>query len=261
VSTGDGGAAGRPAAGEQFVQSLARGLDVVRAFDAEHPALTLSEVAERTGLSRAAARRFLLTLVQLGYVRADGRSFALTPQVLQLGTAYLSGLGLPDVARPHLEALSARTGESTSVAVLDGPDVVYVARVATRSIMTVGITVGTRFPAHATSLGQVLLASLTPDALDAWLAAHPLAAATSHTVTDPSALRALLRRVADAGWAQSDQQLAVGLRSVAAPVRDRTGVVAAVNVSSTAQHDPAREYLDALREAARAISADLAAAP
>lgn len=247
----------RPAAGDQFVQSLGRGLDVITAFDASMPWMTLTEVAERTDLSRAAARRFLLTLVELGYVRSNGRQFALTPQVLRLGTAYLSGLGLPDIARPYLEQLTDQIGESTSVAVLDGADVVYVARVATKSIMTVGITVGTRFPAHATSLGRVLLAALGPDELDAWFAAHPLTAPTPQSLVDEQKLRRVLSKVAKDGWATSDQQLAMGLRSIAAPIRGRTGVVAAVNVSSTTAHDPAHEYLEALLDTASAISADL----
>ena len=148
----------RPARDGNFVQSLDRGLAVIRAFDAEHPRLQLSEVARATGLTRAAARRFLLTLVQLGYVRVDGREFSLRPRVLELGYSYLSGLTLPEVAQPHLESLVGRVDESSSVSVLDGDDVVYVARVHTKRIMTVMITVGTRFPAYATSMGRVLLA-------------------------------------------------------------------------------------------------------
>ena len=143
---------------EEFVQSLARGLQVITAFNSDRPRMSLSEVAVATGLSRASARRFLHTLVELGYVRTDGKQFELTPHVLRLGTAYLSGLGLPQLAQPHLERLSAEVGESTSAAVLDGTEIVYVARVSTRRIMTVGITVGTRFPAFATSMGRVLLA-------------------------------------------------------------------------------------------------------
>ncbi|MET0931882.1 MAG: IclR family transcriptional regulator C-terminal domain-containing protein [Aeromicrobium sp.] len=250
----------RPGASDQFVQSLARGLDVIRAFDADRPRMTLSEVATVTGLSRAAARRFLLTLTELGYVRSDGRDFSLTPQVLRLGTSYLSGLGLPDVAQPHLQRLTAEIGESSSVAVLDGPDVVYVARVATRSIMTVGITVGTRFPAHATSLGRVLLAALPADELDETLATADLSGAGGQPSTDDVTVRTILRQTAQQGWAATDQELAPGLRSVAAPIVDRGGaVVAAVNVSSTTAHDPPTEYLEVLLQTARAISADLAA--
>ncbi|WP_229053510.1 IclR family transcriptional regulator C-terminal domain-containing protein [Aeromicrobium sp. Leaf350] len=248
----------RPAASDQFVQSLARGLDVIRAFDADRPRMTLSEVASTTGLSRAAARRFLLTLVELGYVRSDGREFALTPQVLRLGTAYLSGLGLPEIAQPHLQVLTARVGESSSVAVLDGAEIVYVARAATRSIMSVGITVGTRFPAHATSMGRVLLAALPPAELDVYFAGADLSGTAERPAGDEAAVRDALRVAAEQGWAATDQELAPGLRSVAAPIRRGSEVVAAVNVSSTTAHDPAAEYLEHLLAAAASITSDLA---
>lgn len=208
-----------PAASGEFVQSLARGLAVIRAFDADHATLTLSEVAQRAELTRAAARRFLLTLETLGYVRADGRGFSLTPRVLELGFSYLSSLSLPELAQPHLERLSGELGESVSAAVLDGDEIVYVARVATRRIMAVGITIGTRFPAAVTSMGRVLLAASGADAASAEVRAQ--------------------------GWAIADQELEPGLRAVAAPVRDRSGeVVAAVNVSTSA----ARTSLDHMRE-------------
>src|SRR5690606_36124028 len=153
------GARGRAGAmSDDFVQSLARGLAVIRAFDADHAELTLSEVARRAELPRAAARRFLRTLAVLGYVRSDGKVFRLTPRVLELGFSYLSALSLPEIAQPHLERLSHELDESVSAAVLDGDDIVYVARVATRRIMSVGITIGTRFPARKTSMGRVLLA-------------------------------------------------------------------------------------------------------
>src|SRR5271155_5109197 len=144
-----------------FVHSLDRGLAVIRAFGPDRERLSLSEVARATGLTRAAARRFLLTLVKLGYVRNDGREFSLRPRVLELGYAYLSGLALPEVAAPHLEELVARLHESSSISVLDGHQIVYVARVPTKRIMTVAISVGTRFPAYATSMGRGLLAALT----------------------------------------------------------------------------------------------------
>lgn len=249
--------------GDQFVQSLARGLSVITAFDADHPAMTLSDIAARTGLTRATARRFLHTLVELGYVRFDGKEFALTPQVLRLGTAYLSGLGLPQIAQPHLEQLSARLGESTSAAVLDGDEIVYVARVATRRIMTVGITVGTRFPAYATSMGRVLLAGLPAPELDDHLARVAPVSLTGRTVVEPAALRAELERVRAQGWALVDQELEAGLRSVAAPLRDRDGdVVAAVNVSTSTHALPELppEYVEAVVATAAAISADLASA-
>ncbi|WP_311210728.1 MULTISPECIES: IclR family transcriptional regulator C-terminal domain-containing protein [unclassified Aeromicrobium] len=253
---------GTPGPGDQFVQSLARGLEVIVAFDADHPEMTLAQVAQRTGYSRATARRFLHTLVELGYMRTDGKSFALTPQVLGLGTAYLSGLGLPQIAQPHLEALSAQVGESTSVAVLDGTDIVYVARVATRRIMSVGIAVGTRFPAYATSMGRVLLAALDDATLDAVLERTDLRPLTPRTIHEPAELRRELERVRTQGWALVDQELERGLTSMAAPILDGRGTaVAALNVSAatmddTPQIDRAR---DPLLESARAIGADLAA--
>src|SRR3954467_4205754 len=177
-----------------FVQSLERGLAVIRAFDEHNVELTLSDVARSTGLTRAAARRFLLTLADLGYVRTDGRRFSLSPRVLELGYAYLSSLTLPQVAEPHLERLAAEVRESSSVSVLDGDAIVYVARVPTSRIMRVAINVGTRFPAHATSMGRVQLAALPEAALDAYLARAELRALTSRTLTDPDALRAELAR-------------------------------------------------------------------
>lgn len=248
--------------GDQFVQSLARGLAVIVAFDDEHPEMTLAQVAQRTGYSRATARRFLHTLVELGYMRTDGKAFALTPQVLRLGTAYLSGLGLPEIAQPHLERLSGELGESTSAAVLDGTDIVYVARVATRRIMSVGISVGTRFPAYATSMGRVLLAFLDDGALDTYLEQAELRPLTPRTLHDAGALREELRRVREQGWALVDQELERGLTSLAAPIRDAGGaVVAALNVSAaTIDGEP---QIDAARvpllETAAAIGRDLAA--
>lgn len=242
----------------EFVQSLARGLSVITAFDAHRPELSLSEVAVMTGLSRATARRFLHTLVELGYVRTDGKVFVLTPHVLRLGTAYLSGLGLPALAQPHLERLSAEVGESTSMAVRDGAEIVYVARVATRAIMSVAITVGTRFPAFATSMGRVLLAGLDPAALDDYFRAADLTPPTRESLHTEPELRVALDRVRAQGWALNDAELAPGLRSVAAPVLDRTGVVvAAVNVSTTAA-GRAEAVRDQLVATARDISADVA---
>jgi len=244
-----------------FVQSLERGLAVIRAFDEHNVELTLSDVARRTGLTRAAARRFLLTLADLGYVRTDGRWFSLSPRVLELGYAYLSSLSLPEVAEPHMERLVAEVHESSSVSVLDGEDIVYVARVPTSRIMTVSINVGTRFPAYATSMGRVLLAE-RPD-LDGYLERVELRALSPRTVTSTDALRAELAKVRRQGWALVDQELEEGLRSVAAPIRDRSGtVVAAMNLSAHASRmtiDAARRTLvpPLLATAAR-IEADLA---
>ncbi|QBI20997.1 IclR family transcriptional regulator [Egibacter rhizosphaerae] len=246
-----------------YVQSLARGLSVIRAFDADQPEMTLSDVARATGLTRAAARRFLITLVDLGYVRQRQGRFALTPRILELGYAYLSSLTLPELAHPHLERLASTVRESTSVSVLDGDEVVYVARVATSRIMTVRIDVGTRFPAHATSMGRVLLAHLSGEELDRRLVDTKLVPLTDRTITDPQRLRAELAAVREQGYALVDQELEEGLRSIAAPVRDGSGrVVAAANVSANATRTSVDEMRDrllpALRDAAEAISHDLA---
>lgn len=250
--------------GPDFVQSLERGLAVIRTFDAAHPEQTLSEVAAATGVTRAAARRFLLTLAELGYVRSDGRYFSLTARVLELGYAYLSSLSLPEVAEPHLEALVAEIHESSSMSVLDGTDIVYVARVPVSRIMTVAISVGTRFPAYATSMGRVLLAGLPDDALAAVLERLEIAPLTSRTVASVEALRTELTRVRAQGWALVNQELEEGLRALAAPVRDPSGrVVAAVNVSAHATRtleSMRRDLLPPLLAATGRIEADLKAA-
>jgi IclR family pca regulon transcriptional regulator len=252
-----------PPRDRQFVQSLERGLSVIRALSAPEPQ-TLSEVARATGLTRAASRRFLLTLESLGYVHLNGTRFALTPQVLELGYAYLSSLTLPEVAQPHLERLVEEIHESSSVSVLDGDDVVYVARVPTRRIMRVAISVGTRFPAYATSMGRVLLAGLEPPELDAILARIDLRSLTPETIHDEPALRAELARVREQGWALVDQELEAGLRSIAAPIHDRDGrTVAAINVSAhTTRHDiddVRATLLPPLLATAEAVERDLAA--
>lgn len=227
-----------------FVQSLERGLNVIRALDVPGQGRTLSDVARDTGLPRAAARRFLLTLQELGYVRSSDRRFLLTPRVLGLGYAYLSSLTLPEIAQPHLRALVGQVHESCSMSVLDGGDVVYLAREPTRRIMTVAISIGTRFPAFATSMGRVLLADLPQDDLDARLAGAELVPLTSRTLTDRGRLQEELRRVRRQGWALVDQELEDGLRSIAAPVRNASGqALAAVNVSTHAS----RTTLEALR--------------
>lgn len=260
--------AAEPRRAPEFVQSLERGLAVIRAFDAEHPQLTLSEVARTTGLTRAAARRFLLTLVELGYVQTDGRLFWLRPRVLELGFAYLSSLTLPEVAQPHLERLSEEAHESASLSVLDGDEVVYVARVATRRIMNVALSVGTRLPAYVTSMGRIQLAYRSAEWLDGYLASARLTPLTPRTITDPRALREQVEQAAAQGWALVDQELEDGLRSIAAPVRGADGaVVAAVNVAAPARRGTAedfvREVLPPLLRTAEDITADLrsAAAP
>lgn len=254
---------GTPVRNSDFVQSLDRGLAVIRAFGPDRERLSLSEVARATGLTRAATRRFLLTLVQLGYVRSDGREFSLRPRVLELGYAYLSGLGLPEVASPHLEELVAHVRESSSISVLDGHHIVYVARVPTKRIMAVAISVGTRFPAYAASMGRVLLAGMSDEELDRYLAEADFEPLTSHTVTDPDRLRQIVREVGEQGYAIVDQELEEGLRAIAAPIHSGGKVTAAVNLSAHASRvsmDAMRtDLLPALLETARRIEEDLRA--
>ncbi|WP_217253824.1 IclR family transcriptional regulator C-terminal domain-containing protein [Streptomyces sp. AC602_WCS936] len=245
-----------------FVRSFERGLAVIRAFDADHPALTLSEVARASELTRAAARRFLLTLADLGYVHTDGRLFRLTPRVLELGYSYLAGFTLPQIAAPHLEQLVAQVRESSSLCVLDGDDVVYVARVPTSRIMTASITVGTRFPAHVTSVGRVILADLPDAEIEDRLGRADLRPHTARTLTSADALRAELRRVRRQGYSLVDQELEDGLRSVAAPVRDRDGaVVGGVNIAVHAGRNSVesvrRDLLPHLLATVARIDADL----
>lgn len=244
------------------VQSLTRGLSVIRAFDGEHPVLSLSEVAERCGLTRAAARRFLLTLVDAGYVHQQGRAFSLRPRILELGFSYLSGLDFLDVARPQLEALSHALDESASISVLDDREIVYVARFSNRRIMSVSIAVGTRFPAHATSMGRVLLAALPDDELDEQLAHAEAQPPSDRAPLDGPALRAAIEHARRDGYVIVDQELEHGLRSVAVPIRDDTGaVVAAMNVATHAARTTLDELrtvtLPRLREAAEAVGRDL----
>jgi IclR family pca regulon transcriptional regulator len=246
-----------------YVQSLERGLLVIRALSAHEPQ-ALSDVARETGMSRAAARRFLLTLERLGYARQAGGRFALTPRVLELGYAYLSALSLPELAQPHIERLSAQVQESSSVSILDGDEIVYVARVPARRIMSVRISVGTRFPAFATSMGRVLLAGLADAELGERLARAELPGLTRRTITSRERLRDEIAQVRRQGYALVDEELELGLRSIAAPVRDRDGaVVAAVNVSAhaprTSVADMKRHLLGPLLATATTIEQDLAA--
>ena len=257
----------RPAHGERvstryFVQSLEKGLAVIRAFGADRPTMSVTEVAERTGLTRAAARRFLLTLADMGYVQAKNRAFSLTPRVLELGYAYLSGLSVPEVALPHLERLVSQVEESSEVSILDGEDIVYVLRVPGPQIVTVAINVGARMPAHATSMGRVLLAGLPDDELERYLATATLQEFLPSTITDRKQLSAELERVRRRGWALVDQELEPGLRAIAVPIRDRNGQpIAAANLSThVARRTVAalrQELLPALSEAAAKIEEDL----
>jgi IclR family pca regulon transcriptional regulator len=249
----------------EFVQSLERGLAVLRTFGPEAAKLSLTEVATRTDMTRAAARRFLLTLVELGYASCDGRTYALRPKVLELGNAYVASLRLPGVAAPHLEQLSAVVRETASMTVLDGTDVVYVARVHGLRILTVSIDVGTRLPAVATSTGRVLLGALPGDELARLLDRVELDALPTASVVSRAQLLEELDRVREQGWAVTDQEFVHGLRSVAVPVRDpSTGrVVAAVNVAAHTSHASldrlGSELLPELQRAAAGIERDLQA--
>src|SRR3954449_3022014 len=207
-------------------------MDVLACFDADHRSMSLTEVATAAGLARPTARRLLLTLEELGYVRSSGGSFSLTPKVLGLGMAYVGALGLWDIARPHLEELVAATGESSSMAQLDGSDIVYVARVSVPKLIALRVEIGTRFPAVQTSQGKVLLAALAPAALADPLAVPSRAGLPPYIGRSPAQLRDELTEVRARGWALADEELAPGVRSVAAPVRDSTGTVrAAMNVT------------------------------
>jgi IclR family pca regulon transcriptional regulator len=249
--------------GPDFVEALARGLDVLTCFDSDHREMSLSEVATAAGLARPTARRLLLTLQELGFVRSCGGTFALTPKVLTLGMAYVGALGLWDIARPHLESLVARTGESSSMAQLDGGDIVYVARASVPKIIALRVEIGTRFPAVQTSQGKVLLAALSPAELEAALAQPSRAGLPSYIGRSPDQLRDELIDVRARGWALADEELAPGVRSVAVPVRDRDGVVrAAMNVTvhaaETTTERLLREYLPLLLRTAGDVSAEWA---
>ncbi|MET7396018.1 IclR family transcriptional regulator C-terminal domain-containing protein [Dactylosporangium sp. NPDC005572] len=249
-------------AGPDFIEALARGLDVLRCFKPGRPVMTLSEVASETGLARPTVRRILLTLEELGYVRAD-RGFTLTPRVLELGMAYVNALSVWDVARPHMQRLVAQTGESTSMAQLDGSDIVYVSRVAVPKLVTLAVQIGTRFPAPATSMGKVLLAALAPEELTAVLDEPSRAGLEARWQPDRAALDAALREVRAKGWALADQDLAPGIRSVATAVRNGDGrVVAAINVTVHAAETPVEHltehHLPKLLRAAADISHDWA---
>ncbi|GGA59295.1 transcriptional regulator [Pseudoclavibacter endophyticus] len=246
--------------GDEFVQALARGLDVIRAFDASHPRGTLSDVARRTGLSRATVRRSLKTLVGMGYATQYDDQYALTPRVLELGFSYLSSLGLSEVVEPHLRALSAEVGESVNAGILDADRVVYVARVSTRRLMRIHVSVGTRLPAAWTSMGRTLLAALPPDEASRLIAVGPDGQPTP--VAAAARVERALERVRRDGYALVDQELEPGLRSIAVPVLAPDGTLAcAVNVATSAATTDRRllegPILAALRRTATQVETDL----
>lgn len=263
------------AASPDFVVSLARGIEIIRAFASADAttslalsnfrladALTLSEVAARTGLARAVVRRFLYTLAELGYVTTDGKYFRLTAKILELGFAYLSSFSLPKIAERFLEEVTLETKESSSASVLDGHEIVYVARVQTRRIMSISLGIGSRLPAFCTSMGRVLLAHLQADELDRYLKNAKFTRFTEKTICDPESLRKELVTVTKQGFALVDQELELGLRSLAVPVfAGGAKAVAAINIGTQAARTPKNElgqrFLPVLRKAAKSISACL----
>lgn len=252
-----------PVPGDSYVQSFARGLAVIRSFSAQAPRQTLSEVAGRAQLTRAGARRILLTLQTLGYVQSDGKLFRLTPRILDLGFAYLSSLPLWNLAEPVMEELVGQIKESCSAAVLDGTDIVYVLRVPTHKIMNISLGVGSRLPAYCTSMGRMLLSALTPEAMMKVLQASERTVRTRYTVTDVDELAAKIAQVRQHGWALVDQELEEGLVSMAAPVTDRAGqTIAAINISGQANRTSAKvmqeTMLPLLLATAQSISTRLA---
>lgn len=255
--------AGERKPGDGYVQSFARGLEVIRSFSAAAPRQTLTEVAARAGLTRAGARRILLTLQSLGYVESDGRQFTLTPRILDLGFAYLSSMPIWNLAEPVMESLVEQVKESCSAAVLEGGDIVYVLRVATRKIMSIGLGVGSRLPAYCTSMGRVLLAGLDDDEVLRRVRASKPRALTRNTLTQPDAVLAKVQQARRQGWCVVNQELEEGLISMAAPITDRGGrTIAALNISGQANRTSARQMQDAmlepLREAAQSVSRLLA---
>lgn len=251
--------------GEHFVKALERGLEVLRAFSADRHSLTLSEVARATDLTLPVARRFLQTLVDLGYLRREDQHFTLTTRVLELGNAYLSSLPLSRVAVPHLRTLAVELRAMTSTAVLFGSDVYYVAQGPGSRVLSADIPVGSRYPAHATSVGKVLLAGLSFDELHARLDSPQLRAFTSRTITTRNRLLAELDGVRTRGWVVSDGELEEGMRGVAVPIRDRHArVIAALNVTlhidDSPQSSPRQRLVPALVATAHRIEAELATA-
>jgi IclR family pca regulon transcriptional regulator len=251
-------------AGPDFIEALARGLDVLRCFQPGRPYMTLSEVAAGAQLARPTARRILITLQQLGYVRSDEAGFSLTPRVLELGMTYIGSQNIWELAGPHLRTLVERTRESCSIAQLDGSDIVYVSRVAMPKLVTLSVTVGTRFPAVQTSLGKVLLAALDGPALDGVLGQPSRSGITPRRRPQRDELDEMLRDVRAKGWAMTDEELALGIRSIAAPIRNGQGrTVAAVNVNAHAAETSVdrlvEHHLPLLLRTAGDISADWAA--
>jgi IclR family transcriptional regulator, pca regulon regulatory protein len=249
----------KPAGERDLVRALVRGLDVILAFTDRDPRLTLAEVATAVGLARPTARRLLLTLRDQGYVETDGRTFALKPKVLALGNAYLSSLNLVDVARPFMEDAHTKTQQGVSLVALDGPEIVYLARVPSHRLTNLTLTAGTRVPAFAISMGYVLLADLTPSELDQYFLNNEFKPFTAHTITTEQALRSQIATARADGWALGDQEIEDGIRSIAVPIIGYGGrAIAALGLSARIslvdKGQLQEEFLPVLLEAARSIS-------
>jgi IclR family pca regulon transcriptional regulator len=250
--------------GREFVQGLERGFAVINAFSGDSPVLTIADVAERTGLPRAVARRYLLTLREMGYVAQEGSGFLLTPRLLRLGFAYLSTLSVSEIAQPFMQHVVETLHESCSLAVLDGTEIVYVGRVVARRLMSVNLVVGSRLPAHATSLGKLLLAHLSPAALETYFRSAELIALTGKTLTTEARLRQELVKIKKQGFAFGDEEAEAGVIALAVPIIDRWNQVdSAINVSGHASRvtleEMRKRYLPVLLEAAAGISRTLGA--
>ncbi|MGH8151020.1 MAG: IclR family transcriptional regulator domain-containing protein [Steroidobacteraceae bacterium] len=250
----------------EVMGGLAKGIAVIRAFTRERPALTLSEVARITHMPAATARRCLLTLEDLGYLLRNGRAFVLRPKVLELGAAYLESIDIEHLTKTHLEELARKTNDSAALCVLDGAEIVYVARASVRTLMRLEAHVGSHFPAHATSTGRVLLAGLSPARLERYFRSAKLEALTHRTVVAPAKLRQIIEDCRRSGYASVTDELAYGVIALAVPVLDqRRRVVAALNSSSHSRRvsrtQLVRERLGMLQAVSRQISADLASIP
>ena len=246
-------------ADREIMGGFLKGLSVIEAFDRDHEALTIADVAKAAGLDRATARRCLLTLVKLGYAETDERRFRLTARILRLGYAYLSATPLPRLIQPYLERLSEATGESCSASVLDGTEIVYVARASQKRVVSIGLSVGSRLPAYCASMGRVLLAALPPAEARATLQASDIRKLTPRTATEIPRIEAILEEVRRQDYAIVDQELELGLRSIAVPLRNSAGaVVAAINVGlQAARMAPERMQADVLPQL-RAIQTEMA---
>lgn len=240
------------------MSGLAKGLAVIETFVTDRPRQTITDVANASGLDRATARRCLLTLSQLGYADYDGKYFTLTPRVLRLGTACLATMPLPQLVQPLLDDLSERLGESSSVSILDGDDIVYVARAAQKKVMSITLMPGSRLPAYCTSMGRVLLAAMPPEQAAELLSSQILPARTPHTRTDPDEILSELELVRTQGFALIDQEVEIGLRSIAVPLMDVRGkVIAAVNIGVPATQVEVNALVPLYLEALRALQTEL----